>query len=163
ETLQLAWVVVDAVDEGTRVSGHVRQLRIQAAEPFRDGVEAPVDPRELAGRSKGVGDRLSRTTGFAQEGLAEVAAGARDRLAMLCRLEADPDLLRFARPKPRGRDLRRLVFLDRELPGDLAWIEGELREERPVGAPARHRVRDGHARRPVAAEGVEQGALGAFV
>ena len=66
----------------------------------------------------------------------ERRAAAGDRLAVLGGLEPAADLRGLAGSQTRGRDLRRLVLAQLEPPGQLARVELQLGERRPVRPPA---------------------------
>ncbi len=86
-----------------------------------------------------------------------------DRLAMLGGRQPGPDLVGLAGPEPGRGDLGRLVLEQVHPARQLARVDRQLGQGRPVGAPALDHV--GHRRpgRRVPAERVEQVALPALV
>ena len=143
--------------------GRVVRLRLEAGDPVGERLEPPIEPGEaarLVGRGR---EAVAGAPLVARERLVERRAAAGNRLAVLRRVQLGPDLRRLARPQPRGRDLGRLVFRDLEPAGQLARIELELRERRPVRPPAVDRPGHRRPQRLVPAERVEQVALPALV
>src|SRR5213079_609834 len=106
---------------------------------------------------------IPRAMLLAAERLDQRRASACDRFAMLRGLEPDPDLVGLAGAQPGRFDLGRLVLRQVEAPGELPWIELQLRENRPVLAPPLDRIRNGRPQCCMAAERVEQVPLPALV
>ena len=86
-----------------------------------------------------------------------------DRLAMLGGRQPRPDLVGLAGSESGGGDLGRLVLEEVHPARELARVDRQLGEGRPVGAPALDHVGHRRARRRVPAVGVEQVALPALV
>ena len=89
----------------------------------------------------------------------QLSASPRDRLAVLCAFEPGTDFLGLPGPQACRDNFRCLVFLDRELAGDLARVHGQSCQNRAIRAPASNRVGHGGAWQGVAAERIEKIAL----
>ena len=98
ETGHGAGVVVEIVDERADLGGDVRDLRVQASQALGEGLEARVEPTQVAGLPRGGGDALacgrSLLAGpLPQQRRVDGRAPAGDRLAVARRPETGLDLV----------------------------------------------------------------------
>ena len=163
ETGHRAGVVVEAVDERADLGGDVRDLRVQAAQALGEGLEAWVEPTQVAGLPRGGRDALAsagRSSPVPSSSAAWMAAPPR---AIASPLRAAPRRAWISSASPSaqmgGGDLAGLVLGEVQPAHELARIDRELGQRRPVRPPALDRP--GHRPRGhrMAAVRVEQVAL----
>jgi hypothetical protein len=111
----------------------------------------------------GLGHGLARAVRVTGECLADRGRSPGDRLAVLGRGQPRSQFLRLAGAQSRVFDLGDLVREQVDPAGELARIHRELRERRPVRAPALYGSRHGSPQCIVPAVGVQQVALPALV
>ncbi len=156
-------VVFDLVGQPADLRRDVLQLRLEAGQPLGERIE----PRVEAGQAARLADRdrrrVARSGAVGGQRVADRGRSPGDRLAMLGGRQARPDPLRLARPKVRRRDLGRLVLEQVDAASQLARIDRQLGQGRPVRAPALDRPARGVAGLAEPAERIEQVALPALV
>ena len=118
-------------------------------QPLGERLEARVEPGQAA-RLAERRPRPPRARRCPRPARASRTAAAPRAIASPCwaAVEPGPDLVRLARAEPRRGDLGRLVLEQVEPPGQLARLDRELGERRPVRPPALDGV--GHRRRAAA-------------
>ena len=162
ECRQRGGVVVDRVGEAAHLVGGVLELGLQAGEAVDQWFEAGVHPCQV---------RTSRTATAvtSRAPLPSPTSASRNVAAprAVPRRAAPPRAAPGARPppglEPRGGDLRGLVLEQLEPSCQLARLDRQLGERRPVRPPALDRGGHLATKLLVSAERIEQVALPALV
>ena len=160
-----ARVVLDALGQVADLGGDVLELGLEAGEPFRERLE----PRVEAGQAARLADRDGRRRRGRRRrrrSSASWTAAAPRAIASPCWAAASRARISSASPgpQPRRRRSRPTSCSSRSTPaGQLARVDRQLGQRRPVRPPALDDVGHRRARRAMPAEGVEQVALPALV
>jgi hypothetical protein len=166
-------IVIEVVDQGPNLGGHVVDLGVQSGQALGQRVEARVEARQLTRLPPGGRDALAcgaalpdaavLAASLAHQRRVDRRAAASDRLAMAGGPQASLDLVDLADPHARRGNLGGFVLRKIEATDELAGIDGQLGQGCPVRPPALHRSGNGLTGHPGAAVGVEQVALDALV
>ena len=156
-------VVLDAVGQAADLGRDVLEFGLEPGQPFGERLETRVEAGQPARFAHGHRRDVAGTGAIGGQGLADRGRSPGDRLAMLGGRQPRPDLVGLAGSESGRGDLLRLVLEQVHPTRQLARVDRQLGEGRPVGAPALDDV--GHRRpcRRVPAVGIEQVALPALV
>ena len=156
-------IVVDRLGQVADLGRDVRELGLEPGQAIGERLEPLIEPAQAAGLAQRDRRRLAGTGALRRQGLVDRRRSPGDRLAMLGCRQARPDLVGLARSEPGGGDLGGLVLEQVEPAGQLARLDGQLGQRRPVCPPALDGVGHRGSSGAVPAERVEQVALPSFV